>query len=146
MLSILSFIHLLLHAKSPGATPLISLFGVQDLRIKATDASGAQLDQATICVPYCPGKKAIASISSCMRQLTCLDLPDVCLHELGLERKALGSLKQLRMLGLWEESCGTPGTPGSAAQHAATRKELGLPGPLGVEDAQQWLTRPNEGW
>ncbi|WIA17392.1 hypothetical protein OEZ85_014250 [Tetradesmus obliquus] len=121
----------------------LRLARLKDLRIKATDASGAQLDQATICVPYCPGKKAIGSISSFLRQLTCLDLPDVRLHELGAELKALGSLKSLRMLGLWEENSGKPG---SAAQHAATRKELGLPGPLGVEDAQQWLTRPDEGW
>jgi hypothetical protein len=66
------------------------------------------------------------------------DLPDVSLHELGWELRALSSLRQLCMLGLEDKS----GLSGSGA----ARKQHGLPGPLEVKDVQQWLMRPDEGW
>jgi hypothetical protein len=73
-----------------------------------------------------------------MQKLTCLDLQFGSMHNLDEHLKPLARLKQLQALCSDEQ--------GVAAIAAATRTKLRLPGPISVEDARHWLSRPSEGW
>jgi hypothetical protein len=109
--------------------------------MKAAEQNGALYDSDMRRSFHRPGEVAIQAISTHLRHLTCLDLSDTRLLETGWKLRALSSLQQLRLLGLEDKYCMS--SPEAAA---AARKQYGLPGPLTVKDAQQWLTRPDEGW
>jgi hypothetical protein len=89
-------------------------------------------------VAYEPGPETVEAIATHMQKLTCLDMRFGRQHNLH-SLTPLARLKQLRAL------CGdAPGLEAAACN--ATRKKLGLPGPLSDEDVRHWLSRPSEGW